>query len=130
MLSFVDVMNSAKGFIRPIREGEALLRSGLIVTVGKKSKEENILHVQGLVLRTSGLKTRPPVEVEVWIDLAKDLGNRVVKDNESEIRDNCDCPAGNSEKCKHIIGVMFCLARFVTFICVACSNLIIINLLL
>lgn len=112
MLSVIDAMNASAGFTRPMREGEEVLKGGLVVGVGKKSKEDEVVHVQALVLRTSGLKTDPAV-VELWVDLSRDYGERTVKDNEEEFRKHCDCPAGNSEKCKHVVAVMLYLTRLV-----------------
>lgn len=113
MLSVTDAMSASKGFMRPIREGEQLLKSGMIVSAGKKGKDGDVVHFQSLVLRTSGLSSKFPAIVELWVDLSKEYGERVVKDNEEEFKKGCDCPAGLSEKCKHILGVMLCLARFV-----------------
>lgn len=113
MLSVIDAMNASSGFTRPMREGEAVLKGGLVVAVGKKAKEDEVVHVQALVLRTSGLKSNDPAVVEIWVDLARDYGERVVKDNEEAFRKLCDCPAGMSDKCKHILAVMLFLTRLV-----------------
>jgi len=36
MLSVIDVMKATEGFVRSIREGEEVLKSGLVISVGKK----------------------------------------------------------------------------------------------
>ncbi|KAL1488783.1 hypothetical protein ABEB36_014581 [Hypothenemus hampei] len=110
MLSVIDAMNASKGFIRPMREGEELVKSGMIVSVGKKEKNNDVVHVQALVLRTSSLQKEPAI-VEMWVDTSKEYGDRILKDNEAELRKHCNCPAGNSEKCKHVIAVILCLTN-------------------
>ncbi|KAK3929159.1 Beta-ribofuranosylaminobenzene 5'-phosphate synthase [Frankliniella fusca] len=109
MLSVIDAINATKGFIRPMREGEELMNGGMVVSIGKKEKERDEVHIQALVLRTSGFQTKDPAVVEIWIDTSKEAGEKIVQDNEEEFRKYCDCPAGNSEKCKHMVAVMLCL---------------------
>lgn len=58
MLSVLDVISASAGFTKPMRSGEELLRSGMVISVGKKEKNNNIIHV--LVLRTSGLNSKHP----------------------------------------------------------------------
>ncbi|GBP27749.1 hypothetical protein EVAR_82798_1 [Eumeta japonica] len=94
-----------------MRSGEELLRSGMVISVGKKEKNNNIIHVQALVLRTSGLNSKHPTIIKLWIDVSQEYGNRLVGDNEEEVTKVCDCPAGASEKCKHILAVMLYLSR-------------------
>lgn len=113
MLSIIDVINASAGFTKPMRSGEELLRSGMVISVGKKEKNNNIIHVQALVLRTSGLNSKHPAIIKLWIDVSQEYGNRLVGDNEQEVTKVCDCPAGASEKCKHILAVMLYLSRFV-----------------
>ncbi|XP_011874160.1 PREDICTED: uncharacterized protein LOC105565510, partial [Vollenhovia emeryi] len=107
ILSVVDPMNVTKGFVRPMREGEQVLESDLIVSVGLKEKKDSVLHIQALVLRTSGLTTQHPYLVELWVNLEEEYGSRLVKDQSLE----CGCPAGQSEKCKHIVAVLLYLTR-------------------
>lgn len=114
MLSVIDSMKATRGFVRPMREGEELVKAKMVITIGKKGKENDVVHIQALVLRTSGLQSKHPAVVELWVDISKDYGERLVQDNEDEVRKVCDCPAGASEKCKHIVAVMLCLTRFVT----------------
>lgn len=104
-------MRVSAGFTRPIREGEEVLREKL---VGKKGKEGNVVHVQSLVLRTSGRASKDPAVVQIWVDSSKDYGERVVKDSAEEFRKTCDCPAGNSDKCKPVLAVMLWLAGLVS----------------
>lgn len=107
ILSVLDAVNASIGFERPIREGEQVLQAGFIVAIGVKAKNDPELHVQALVLRTTGVTTKTPYVIEVWIDLSKPLGHRVTKDSSPE----CQCPAGASEKYKHIIAVLLYLSR-------------------
>ena len=107
ILSVLDAVNASIGFERPIREGEQVLESGFVDAIGLKAKNDQELHVQALVLRTTGVTTKTPYVIEVWIDLSKPPGQRVTKDSSPE----CKCPAGNSEKCKHIMAVLLYLTR-------------------
>jgi len=109
ILSVVDPMNATKGFVRPMREGEQVLESGLVVSVGLKEKKDCVLYIQALVLRTSGLTTQHPYLVEVWVNLEEEYGSRLLKDQSVE----CECPAGQSEKCKHVVAVLLYLTRLV-----------------
>lgn len=109
ILSVVDSMNATKDFVRPIREGEQVLESGLIVSVGLKERKDSVLHIQALVLRTSGLTTQHPYLVEVWVNLKEEYGSRLLKDQSLE----CECPAGQSEKCKYVVAVLLYLTRLV-----------------
>ncbi|KAL4706960.1 hypothetical protein ACJJTC_019498 [Scirpophaga incertulas] len=111
MLSIVDVINASAGYTKPMRSGEELLRSGMVISVGKKEKKNNIIHVQALILRTSGLNSKHPAIIKLWIDVSQEYGNRLVGDNEQKVTKVCDCPAGASEKCKHILAVMLYLSR-------------------
>ncbi|KAK3911139.1 Serrate RNA effector molecule-like protein [Frankliniella fusca] len=106
ILSIVDVMKATEGFIRPMREGEEVLQCGLVIGVGIKERKGDELQVHALVLRTSGLRQTPYL-VQIWIDMSKEYGARVIADESRE----CECPAGMSEKCKHIVAVMLHLAR-------------------
>ncbi|CAG4941484.1 unnamed protein product [Parnassius apollo] len=83
----------------------------MVISVGKKEKNNNIIHVQALVLRTSGLNSKHPAIIKLWIDVSQEYGNRLVGDNEQEVTKVCDCLAGASEKCKHILAVMLYLSR-------------------
>jgi len=112
ILSVTDVTNACIGYTRPIREGEQVLNAIFVISVGLKSKEGSILHIQALVLRTSGITTQHPYSVELWVDLEKEYGSRVIQDKSVE----CECKAGESEKCKHIIAVMLHLSRLVVHI--------------
>ena len=85
----------------PVREGEEVLNAGLVISVGIKQKEGNILHIQALMLRTSGITTHLYLE-EIWIDLKKGYGQRVFKEKSAD----CECKAGESVKCQHVIAVM------------------------
>lgn len=105
-------MKATEGFVRPIREGEEVLKSGLVISVGKKEKKVTAVHVQALVLRTSGLSSQHPYLVQLWVDLSKDFGSRLVNEQFLE----CQCPAGQSQKCKHIVAVMLYLSRYVILI--------------
>ncbi|KAE8740224.1 hypothetical protein FOCC_FOCC014276, partial [Frankliniella occidentalis] len=107
ILSVLDAFKASVGFERPIREGEAVLEAGFIVAIGKKAKNGDELHIQALVLRTTGVSSKTPYVIEVWVDLSKQPGARVTKDSSPE----CQCPAGASEKCKHIMAVLLYLAR-------------------
>lgn len=107
ILSVVDSMNATKGFVRPMREGEQVLESGLVVSVGLKERKDCVLHIQALVLRTSGLTTQHPYLVEVWVNLEEEYDSRLLKDQSVE----CECPAGKSEKCKHVVAVLLYLTR-------------------
>lgn len=107
ILSVLDALGATTGFTRPIREGEQVLESGFVVAVGCKSRDGEAVHIQALVLRTSGITSKPPALVEIWVDMAKPHGSRVIKEHSPE----CGCPAGSSEKCKHIVAVMLYLAR-------------------
>ncbi|CAH2088298.1 unnamed protein product [Euphydryas editha] len=111
MLSIVDVIKASAGYTKPMRSGEELLRSGMVISVGKKEKSNNIIHIQALVLRTSGLNSKHPAIIKLWIDVSQEYGNRLIGDNEQEVTKVCDCPAGASEKCKHILAVMLYLSR-------------------
>jgi len=110
ILSGLDAVNACVGFERPIREGEQVLEAGFIVAIGLKGKKNDELHVQALVLRTKGVSSKNPYNIEVWVDLSKQHGSRVVKDSSPE----CECPAGASEKCKHIMAVLLYLARYLS----------------
>jgi len=57
ILSVLDSINVSAGYVRPVREGEEVLNAGLVISVGIKQKEGNILHIQALVPRTSGITT-------------------------------------------------------------------------
>lgn len=107
ILSVLDALEATTGYTRPIREGEQVLESGFVVAIGCKSRNGEEVHIQALVLRTSGISSKPPALVEIWVDMGKPQGSRVLKDNSPE----CGCPAGSSEKCKHIVAVMLYLAR-------------------
>ena len=109
ILSIDDATKASTGYVRPVREGEAVLNAGFVISAGLKRKERSVLHIQSLVLRTSGVSTLHPYLVEIWVDLQKPPGFRVLKDQSVE----CDCKAGESEKCKHVIAVMLYLARLV-----------------
>jgi len=63
ILSVLDSTNVSAGYVRPVREGE-VLNAVLVISVGKKQKEGNILHIQALVLRTSGITTQHPYLLE------------------------------------------------------------------
>ncbi|KAK3920024.1 LOW QUALITY PROTEIN: Adenylosuccinate synthetase [Frankliniella fusca] len=89
-----------------MREGEEVLNSGFVVSVGLKERKDSVAHIQALVLRTSGLQQHPYL-VELWVDLDKDYGSRLLKDQSQEYQ----CKAGQSEKCKHVVAVMLYLAR-------------------
>lgn len=80
MLSIIDAVKTTEGFVRPMREGEEVLNSGLVIFVGKKSKKDATVHVQALVLRISGLSSQHLYLVEFWIDLSKDFGSRLVNE--------------------------------------------------
>ncbi|KAL1488561.1 hypothetical protein ABEB36_015024 [Hypothenemus hampei] len=116
MLSIIDVMKVSKGYVKPMRSGEELLRSGMIVSVGVKEKKNDVVHVQALVLRTSGVNSKHPAIIEMWIDVSKEYGSRLICDNERDFIKMCDCPAGAAAKCKHIIAVMLYLSRFVNLV--------------
>lgn len=108
ILSVIDVIAASEGFSRPIREGEEVLKAGFVVGVGLRGTENSVvLHVQALKLRTSGVASKTPALLEIWLDQTKDFGCRVMKEELAE----CGCPAGKSEKGKHIIAVMLYLAR-------------------
>lgn len=107
ILSVLDAFNASKGFGRPIREGEAVLEAGFIVAIGVKAKNNDDIHIQALVLRTTGVSSKTPYVIEVWVNLSKPPGSRVTKDSSPE----CQCPAGASEKCKHIMAVLLYLSR-------------------
>ncbi|XP_034247196.1 uncharacterized protein LOC117648656 [Thrips palmi] len=107
ILSVLDAVNASIGFERPIREGEQVLQAGFVVAIGIKAKNDDELHIQALVLRTTGVTTKTPYVIEIWVDLSKPPGQRVTKDSSPE----CQCPAGASEKCKHIIAVLLYLSR-------------------
>lgn len=109
ILSVVDPMNATKDFMRPIREGEQVLESGLIVSVELKERKDSVLHIQALVLRTSSLTTQHPYLVEVWVNLKEEYGSRLLKDQSLE----CECRTGQSEKCKHVVAVLLYLTRLV-----------------
>lgn len=112
MLSVIDAMNASRGFIRPMREGEALLKAGMVTVVGKKETDvADVYKIQALVIRTSGIQSKDPAVVELSVDVSKEYGERIISDNEEEFRKHCDCPAGNSEKCKHIVAVMLWLTK-------------------
>jgi len=49
----------------PVREGEEVLNAGLVISVDIEQKEGNILHIQALVLRTSGI-TNPSLLSGNW----------------------------------------------------------------
>lgn len=109
MLSVLDVMKASDGYERPIREGEEILRSGLVVGVGLKGKDKDeVTHVQALVLRTSGITSKHPYLLDLWLDLTKPSGERLINE-----KSECECPAGQSLKCKHLIAVMLWLTRLV-----------------
>ena len=97
----MDSINVSAGYVRLVREGEEVLNARLVISVGIKQKEGNILHIQALVLRTSGITTHLYL-VEIWIDLKREYGQRVSKEKSAE----CECKAGESAKCKHVIAVM------------------------
>ena len=101
-------MKATEGYIRPMREGEEVLQCGLVIGVGIKERKDDELHIHGLVLRTSGMKQTPYL-VQVWVDMSQEYGSRVVGDESKE----CECPAGMSEKCKHVVAVMLHLSRLV-----------------
>ncbi len=53
MLSVIDAINATKGFIRPMREGEELMKGGMVVSIhGKK----NVLNFEEMswISRTAG----------------------------------------------------------------------------
>jgi len=108
ILSVIDVMKATEGYIRPMREGEEVLQCGLVIGVGIKERKGDELQVHALVMRTSGLRQTPYL-VQVWVDLGKEYGERVIGEESRE----CECPAGLSEKCKHVVAVMLYLARSV-----------------
>lgn len=130
ILSVLDSCKATAGYSRPMREGEEVLNSGLVIGVGLKQKDGDVFHIQALVLRTSGLSSKHPALVELWVDSSKEYGERLMKEESRE----CDCPAGRSEKCKHIVSVMLYLARlvfavFVYFFNVYCVCALSINFL-
>jgi len=108
ILSLIDVMKATEGYVRPMREGEEVLQCGLVIGVGIKERKGDELLVNALVLRTSGLRQTPYL-VQIWVDMSKEFGERVIGDESRE----CECPAGLSEKCKHVVAVMIHLARLV-----------------
>ena len=60
ILSVLDSINVSAGYVRPVREGEEVLNAGLVISVDIEQKEGNILHIQGLVLQTSGIANQHP----------------------------------------------------------------------
>ena len=71
ILSVLDSINVSAGYVRLVREGEEFLNAGLVISVGIKQKEGNILHIQAQVPRTSGITTHLYL-VEIWIDLKEE----------------------------------------------------------
>jgi len=59
------------------------------------------------------VSTQHPYSVELWVDLQRDYGSRVLQEKSAE----CECKAGDSEKSKHVIAVMLYLSRLVAVIC-------------
>ena len=101
-------------------EGGQVLNGKLVLGVSVKERRNDTVYVQGLVLRTSGFASEHPYLVENWIDTSKDYGERIIKERSNE----CECPSGLSEKCKHIIAVILYLARLVAVCCMACFVLL------
>jgi len=60
ILSVLDSTNVRAGYVRSVREGEEVLSAVLVISMGVKQKEGNILHIQGLVLQTSGIANQHP----------------------------------------------------------------------
>ena len=60
ILSVLDFTNVSAGYVRLVREGEEVLDAVLVIFVGIKQKEGNVLHIQALMLWTSGITTQHP----------------------------------------------------------------------
>lgn len=96
----MDIIGYLGGQIRrPFIEGEKLLQSDHIVSVGVIEKNATEVQIFGLVLQTSHPKDNPH---EVIIKIRDKFENWKCK---------CSCKAGLSEKCKHIFGVLLYLHR-------------------
>lgn len=108
MLSLVDIYAKTKDSVRPLVEGEQYYNSGLLMSVGVKSKTNTQMKCVGLAAQTSGIMSYPH-EVQCLIGLDQPVGKRVLELS-------CKCPAGNSSKCKHCIALLLHLNRFVTFV--------------
>ncbi|XP_011883465.1 PREDICTED: uncharacterized protein LOC105570667, partial [Vollenhovia emeryi] len=66
-------------------------------------KIENVADCRALAARTSGIHA-VPYEVQIQIDINKEAGDRL-------INAKCECPAGESGKCKHAMATLIYLSR-------------------
>ncbi|XP_064472617.1 uncharacterized protein LOC135387264 [Ornithodoros turicata] len=95
IFTFMDVSINSRTFV----EGERILNSQHIVVCGRKASTSGAASttIVGLCLSTSALKGNPHV-VSAVLENA-DNGFKIYQAS-------CTCRAGNSEKCKHIMGVL------------------------
>ncbi|XP_025997023.1 uncharacterized protein LOC113005531 [Solenopsis invicta] len=103
MLSVLDVMNTCKDYVRPLREGEDLYKNGLLICAGITKKNGSIVECQGLATQVSHVHEHPHI-INVKIDSNKTAGERIIEGK-------CSCIAGESAKCKHYIALLLHLSR-------------------
>ena len=90
---------------RNMNEGEEVLKSGQVITVGCKKTEnsDSTKHISGLVLQTSALKLFPHT-VEGIINII--IESPIIQEM------TCSCKAGLFGNCKHIVAVLLFLERY------------------
>lgn len=101
-IDFVDVLNVVGDFKRPLIEGQAILDAKHIIMCGVVSANKDYVRMEALCLQTSNLKGIPhQIKIEVQSSIA----------SEKIINCICSCKAGNSGKCKHIVGTLLYIFR-------------------
>lgn len=104
IITIIDYVGGEKK--RPVIEGEALLDAGHIIMCGVKDEGKGFAKIEALCLQTSDLNGRPH-KIDVLLKEEKETVH---------ISGSCSCKAGASSKCKHFVGTLLHVNRYVNSI--------------
>lgn len=101
IVEIFELIKYVDGGSRPFEEGSRVLNSNHILLCGLCASKQSKDKYFALCLQSTAL-TSYPHEINIEIS---------VSNNEKLINAHCTCQAGNSGRCKHIVGVLLFLNK-------------------